>query len=273
MEIDKFTILDVDRVNVVRNARYLLAGVNLRVGAGEHWALIGPNGAGKSTLLSLLGALVHPTSGSVHVLGHRLGRVDMRQLRTLIGHVDPRHRLDQPLPAVEVVLTGLTNTALPVARHEATADQRMRAHELLTQLGMGSKHHTTWTTMSQGERGRVLIARALLSEPKLLLLDEPTTGLDLAAREQLLDAVGDLAASEPALATVMVTHHLEELPPNTTHVLMLREGRVLAAGPITETLTSTHVSDCFGYSISVRRRDGRWTAQSSRRVSTVPERS
>ncbi|MDJ0396424.1 ATP-binding cassette domain-containing protein [Rhodococcus sp. G-MC3] len=258
--------MQVSGVDVVRGGRHLLSDISFTARPGEHWALLGPNGAGKSTLLSLLGARVHPTGGSVHVLGHRLGRVDMRELRSWIGHVDPRHRLDQPLSALEVVLTGLTNTAVRVTRHEPSAAHTVRARALLTAMGMGEHSHAVWTTMSQGERGRVLIARALISRPRLLLLDEPSTGLDLAAREQLLDALEHLAAADPELTTVMVTHHLEEIPPHTTHVLMLGAGVVLASGPVDETLNSESVSECFGYPMAVTRASGRWIAHSERQV-------
>ncbi|WP_247596349.1 MULTISPECIES: ATP-binding cassette domain-containing protein [unclassified Rhodococcus (in: high G+C Gram-positive bacteria)] len=256
----------VSGVDVVRGGRHLLFDITFTAQPGEHWVLLGPNGAGKSTLLSLLGARVHPTRGSVEVLGRRLGRVDMRELRTLIGHVDPRHKLDQPMSALEVVLTGLTNTAVRVTRDEPSAAHTVHARALLTALGMGERLHTVWTTMSQGECGRVLIARALISRPRLLLLDEPSTGLDLAAREQLMDALGHLATADPELTTVMVTHHLEEIPSHTTHVLMLGAGVELASGAVSEVLNSKNVTDCFGYPMAVTRASGRWIAHSERQV-------
>lgn len=266
MPTEERPAVQVDSVDVVRGARNLLSDITFTARKGEHWALLGPNGAGKSTLLSLLGARVHPTRGSVDVLGRRLGRVDMRELRMLIGHVDPRHGLDQPLSARDVVLTGLTNTAVRVSRHGPSAAQTAHAGTLLTALGMGDRLHTVWTTMSQGERGRVLIARALVSRPQLLLLDEPSTGLDLAAREQLLDALDELTSTHPELTTVMVTHHLEELPPHTTHVLMLSAGTELASGSVDDVLTSANVSNCFGYPLTVTRTSGRWTARSHSRI-------
>ncbi|SNT53278.1 ABC transporter ATP-binding protein [Rhodococcoides kyotonense] len=259
----------VSDVAVVRNGRSLLNSISLSILHGEHWAILGPNGAGKSTLLSLLGALVHPTRGSVHVLGRRLGRVDMRELRTFIGHVGPRHRLEQPSTALEVVMTGLTNTAVRVARHEPSADHIARAHMLLEQLGMSDRLHTVWTTMSQGERGRVLIARALISQPQLLLLDEPSTGLDVAAREQLLDALGRLADEDNRLSTVLVTHHLEELPPHTSHALLLNGGRMISAGPVETALTSENVSRCFGHGLEIGRAGSRWFARTSRPAELV----
>ncbi|WP_415973820.1 ABC transporter ATP-binding protein [Rhodococcus sp. 077-4] len=237
--------------------------MSVEVRAGEHWAVLGPNGAGKSTLLSLFGALQHPTRGAVHILGRRLGRVDMRELRELIGHVDPRHRLDQPLSALEVVLTGLTNTVHLVPRRRALQTEHDRAVSLLDVMGMSERRHAPWTKMSQGERGRVLIARALMSSPSLLLLDEPATGLDLAAREQLLEALAHMRQEVPSLATVMVTHHLEELPPITSHALLMNSGRVQAAGVVDSILTSESISTCFEYPVSLVHSEGRWNVRAS----------
>ncbi|MEE1737718.1 ATP-binding cassette domain-containing protein [Streptomyces sp. BE147] len=257
-------VIHADGVTLVRDGKVLLDSVSLTVRGGEHWALLGANGAGKSTLLSLLGALTHPTRGSVQVLGETLGRVDLRELRTLLGHVDPRHPLRSPLSVREVVLTGLTNSIEPVPRWSATAEQRDRAGRLLDMLGMTGKEGARWPSLSQGERGRTLIARALMPRPRLLLLDEPATGLDLAAREQLLDSLDALRQEHPELATVLVTHHLEELPASTTHAMLLRGGRCVASGPADGVLTTDRVSDCFGHPVRIERTDGRWTARARR---------
>ena len=222
----------------MRGGRYLLSDATIRVEEGEHWVLLGANGAGKSTLLSLLGAVVHPTHGSVHVLGHRLGRVDMREVRTRIGHVDPRLTVEAPLTLFQVVLTGLTNTPDLIPRWSATEDQIARAHRLIGSLGVAHRTEASWHTLSQGERGRALIARALLPDPAVLLLDEPATGLDLAAREQLLGALDSLRAEHPSLASILVTHHLEEIPVSTTHALLIRNGKVLAQGAVDAVLTT-----------------------------------
>ncbi|MFI9628359.1 ABC transporter ATP-binding protein [Streptomyces sp. NPDC052042] len=257
-------MLRADAVSLVRDGNVLLDSVSVTVRSGEHWALLGANGAGKSTLLSLLGAVNHPTRGTVEVLGRALGRVDLRELRAMLGHVDPRHPLRSPLSVREVVLTGLTNSVEPVPRWSPTGEQRDRAESLLETLGMGGKTTSRWPALSQGERGRTLIARALMPEPRLLLLDEPATGLDLAAREQLLDSLDALREEHRELATVLVTHHLEELPASTTHAMLLRDGRCVASGPADEVLTTDRVSDCFGHPVRISRTDGRWSARAGR---------
>jgi iron complex transport system ATP-binding protein len=259
-------VLRVEDVAFVRNGRHILDDVSLTVRAGEHWALIGSNGAGKSTLLSMLGASVHPTSGTVEVLGRRLGRVDLRELRGLIGHVDPRHEVRSPLTVRQVVLTGATGTNELMMRWAPTPGQEARADALLDLLGMRALADARWPTLSQGERGRTLIARALLPDPHLLLLDEPTTGLDIASREHLVDRIDGLRRQHPDLASVLVTHHLEELPASTTHALLLRGGRIVAAGPADEVLTSELVTTTLDYPLAIARHEGRWTARTNQGI-------
>lgn len=254
-------VVRVESVDLVRDGRFLLRDVTLQVRRGEHWVLLGANGAGKSTLLSLLGATAHPTAGTVHVLGHQLGRVDMRELRAHIGHVNPRHVVRAPLTVRDVVLTGLTNTPEFPPRWAPTDAQVVRAEELVHALGMGARLNLLWPTLSQGERGRALIARALMAEPELLLLDEPATGLDLAAREQLLTSLDDLRAQDPDRASILVTHHLEEIPTTTTHAVLVREGVIVAQGPVSDVLTTANISDCFDHSITISNEHGRWVAQ------------
>ncbi len=262
-------VLRVRDVFFIRDGREILAGIDLTVNAGEHWALIGANGAGKSTLLSLCGAVAHPTRGEVTVLGRRLGRVDIRELREHIGHVNPRHPLQSALTIEQVVLTGATGSVELMPRWEPTAAELNRARELMALLGIAGKASAPWTTLSQGERGRTLIARALLPDPALLLLDEPSTGLDVAAREQLLETVDELRTAHPALASVLVTHHLEELPTSTTHAMLLRDGRVTAAGPAAEVLTTANVSEAFDYPIAIEHRAGRWGARAGRQPASI----
>ncbi|MFW0791010.1 ABC transporter ATP-binding protein [Gordonia sp. CPCC 205333] len=253
-------LLNAVDIDVVRSKRYLLREVSMSVAAGEHWALLGPNGAGKSTLMAILGARLHPTHGSVDVLGERLGKIDMRELRTHIGHVDPRWRIDIPMTAHDIVLTGLTNTPELDQRHDYSPAEHARADELLDLLGMSSRREALWQFMSQGERGRTLIARALMPRPKLLLLDEPATGLDLAARERLLTSIDLLRSQQDELATVLVTHHLEDLPASTTHALLLADGETVASGPVDDALTTDTISKCFDHDVVVRRISGRWSA-------------
>ncbi len=254
-------VLRVEDVRFVRDRRTLLDDVSLTVRAGEHWALLGANGAGKSTLLGLAGAHRHPTSGQVHVLGHRLGRVDVRDLRAWIGHVDPHHPLRSARTVHEVVLTGATGSVEPVPHWKPRPEELDRAEELIGLFGLRARRDARWPSLSHGERGRTLIARALMPDPRLLLLDEPATGLDVAAREQLLTSIDELRRARPSLTSVLVTHHLEELPASTTHALLLREGRVLASGPAAEVLTTDLISACFDHPIAIERAGGRWNAR------------
>ncbi|GGV25242.1 ABC transporter ATP-binding protein [Streptomyces filipinensis] len=254
-------VLRADGVDFVRDGRPILQEVSLTVRAGEHWALLGANGAGKSTLLGLLGAVVHPTRGAVEVLGRRLGRVDLRELRAHVGHVNPRHPLTSPLAVRDVVLTGVTNSVEPVPRWRPSPKQRERAEALMATLGLGALRDARWPTLSQGQRARTLIARALMPEPRLLLLDEPATGLDLQGREQLIDALEELRLAHPALATVLVTHHLEELPAGTTHAVLLRDGRVIAQGRAEKVLTGDQVGKCFDLPLALERHEGRWSVR------------
>ena len=260
-------VLELSSVTFRRSDRTILDAVDLTVRAGEHWALIGPNGAGKSAILGFAGAVTHPTSGSVHVLGQRLGRVELQALRRLIGHVNPRHPLGSPLSIRDVVLTGLTGSIEIPPRWEPTPEQTRLAADLIHQIGLTDRGADLWPTLSQGERGRALIARALIIEPDLLLLDEPSTGLDVAAREQLLETIDALTVDFPRLASILVTHHLEELPSTTSHAALIAHGRMCAAGPAEQVLTTENVSAAFNHPIRVGQHDGRWFALPGRRRS------
>ncbi|MGW0183173.1 ABC transporter ATP-binding protein [Nocardia sp. NPDC003345] len=255
-------VLELTDVTFRRDGDQIIDGISLTVRAGEHWALLGPNGAGKSTLLGFCGARTHPTTGTVRVLGAQLGRVELQRLRRSIGHVDPRHPLRSPLTVHEVALTGLTATVDMPLRWAPSAEEEAAATAALDAVGMAGKAGRVWPTLSQGERGRVLIARALVTAPRLLLLDEPTTGLDVAAREQLLATVDALDHTHPGLASVLVTHHLEELPISTTHALLIAGGRTVAAGPAAETITTASISAAFDHPVRVDRDGGRWSARS-----------
>ncbi len=225
---------------------------------GERWAVVGPNGAGKSTLLAIAGARGFPSAGSAHVLGSRLGAVDTRELRRSIGHVDgamatafrPR------ATARDVVVTGARSVIAPLgpAGGDAAAE---RAGALLEEAGCGGRADARFATLSRGEQQRVLLARALMGAPRLLLLDEPTAGLDLPGREAFLARLDALAAGDPGLATVQVSHHLEEIASSVTHALLLRAGRVVASGPAGDVLVDRALTDCFGAPVRVVRDGGR----------------
>jgi iron complex transport system ATP-binding protein len=257
-------VLELKDVTYRRDRKQILEGVSFTVREREHWALLGPNGAGKSTVLSFCGAVTFPTAGTVCVLGEQLGHVELAALRRSIGHVNPRHPLRTPRTVREVVLSGVTGTIELPLRWQPTAAQAARAADLIGTLGLAAKADTRWPVLSQGERGRTLIARALAADPALLLLDEPSSGLDVAAREQLLETLDLLERTHPDIAWVLVTHHLEELPTATTHALLLSGGRVVAAGPAAETLTTENVTAAFRHPITVRHDDGRWSARASR---------
>jgi iron complex transport system ATP-binding protein len=254
-------VLELADVTFRRDGKQIIDGISLTVHAGEHWALLGPNGAGKSTLLGFCAAVTFPSSGTVRILGQQMGRVDLSQLRHGIGHVNPRHRLQYPLTVRQVVLTGITATIDIPNRWTPTADDLRRADEMIATVGLFRKADDIWPTLSQGERGRSLIARALISDPRLLLLDEPTTGLDVAAREQLLETIDTLDETHPEVASILVTHHLEELPTTTTHALLIADGRTVATGPARDIVTTENVSAAFDHPVVVGYHEGRWTAR------------
>jgi len=243
----------------------LLDGVDWVVRPGEQWAVLGPNGAGKTTVLTVAGGLRHPSRGAVRILGETVGRVDLRELRARIGYLDIA--LESAFPprrtALEVTLTGATGS-IALLGDRLTASDGERAAALLARFGCADVSGQAFRTCSQGQRRRVLLARALMHDPPLLLLDEPADGLDLPGREALLAALATLHGAtreRPPTAVVTVTHHLEELPPSTTHALLLRAGRVVAAGPAEMVLADGPLSACFGARVVVRRDDGRWTAR------------
>jgi iron complex transport system ATP-binding protein len=243
----------------------LLEGIEWTVSAGEHWVALGPNGAGKTTLLNLAAAVSHPSEGEVEVLGRRLGSVDMRALRERIGTLEPGlgRRLRGRLTGLEVVLTGAFGSiALQPDRIED--EHRQRAERLLGDIAAAELGERRFEDCSQGERQRLLLARALMDEPELLLLDEPTAGLDLPSRERLIASLDAMATTSPRLPTVTVTHHLEEIPSSTTHALLLAAGRVVAQGPIAGVLTGEAVSSCFGIEVEVARNGDRWAAMVGR---------
>jgi len=239
----------------------ILTGVDWRVEADQRWVVVGANGSGKTSLLRLAGAQCRPTTGTVDVLGERLGRTDLRELRRRIGiaSVAVSEQLRPGVSVHDAVVTARFG-ALEAWWHDYTPADHRRADELLTLMGCRSLLTRPLATLSQGERQRAMLARALMPEPGLLLLDEPAAGLDLPARERLVDRLAVLAADPTAPPMVLVTHHLEEIPPGTTHALLLRGGRVVAGGPVEATLTSEHLSSAFELAVRAEQRDGRWRA-------------
>jgi iron complex transport system ATP-binding protein len=247
---------------VVRGGRAILADVDWSVGEAERWVVLGPNGAGKTTLLQLAGALIHPTSGEVHVLGERLGAVDVFDLRPRIGLTSAA--LAERIPADERVRDVVVTAAWAVTgrwREQYDPTDTTRADTVLEMLGAQPLADRVFGTLSEGERKRVQIARALMTDPELLLLDEPAAGLDLGAREDLVTRLAAIAVDRWAPAQVLVTHHVEEIPAGFTHVLMLREGRMVAAGPIGETLTGRNLSEAFGTRLRSGHVRGRYWAR------------
>jgi iron complex transport system ATP-binding protein len=238
----------------------LLDRVYWRVLAGERWAVVGPNGAGKTTLLGVAGATVFPSEGTARVLGRALGATDARALRAGIGAVDARvaAAFRPRMTALEVAMTGAAGSIVPLADGREAA--RPRAEALLEQMGCRELAGRRVATLSRGEQQRVLLARALMPRPRLLLLDEPTAGLDLPAREAFLDRLDVLAGSHPQLAVVQVSHHLEELPRSTTHALLLAGGAVVAAGAADRVLREGPLSRCFGAPVRLARAGGRLLA-------------
>ena len=253
--------LILDSVSLVRGGRAVLDEVSWTVGAGERWVVLGRNGSGKSSLLSIASTWLHPSSGTVDVLGERFGRTDVRVLRRRIGVASAgmADRLRGDLTPREIVMTA-KNAALEPWWHTYDDADREQAHRCLERMGIGRLADRPFVTLSSGERQRVLLARTLMCDPGLLLFDEPTAGLDLAGREDLVAGLATLAASADGPAIVLVTHHVEEIPDGFDRVLLLVEGRVTAAGPIDEVLDERSLSECFGTDLGLERRHGRWWA-------------
>lgn len=257
-------VLRLTGVGLVHGDRRVLDDVSWEVRAGERWVVLGSNGSGKTSLLSIASLYQHPSGGAVEVLGERLGRTDVRRLRTRIGLASAAmaDRLRPGLAALDVVVTA-KHAALEPWWHDYDDEDRARAHSLLERVGAGALAEQRFGTLSSGERQRVQLARTLMAEPGLLLLDEPTAGLDVGGREDLVGRLAGLARDPATPPVVLVTHHVEEIPPGFGHALLLRAGRVQAAGPIGAVLTSRALSACFALALEVERRGDRWTARAS----------
>jgi iron complex transport system ATP-binding protein len=265
VEIDPDLVIAVDKVSVTRGGKHLVHGIDWHVELDERWVILGPNGAGKTTLLNLASARMHPSRGTVHVLGERLGRVDVFELRTRIGLASVA--VHDRIPPEEPVLDAVVTAAWAVVgrfREGYDSPDLARAKALLEQVGIANLAARAYGTLSEGERKRVQIARALMTDPELLLLDEPAAGLDLGGREDLVRRLGDLAADPDAPAMVLVTHHVEEIPPGFTHALLLREGSVVAQGLLASTMTSENLSKTFDLPLRLDYVDGRYAARAAR---------
>ncbi|MFG2087131.1 MULTISPECIES: ABC transporter ATP-binding protein [unclassified Spirillospora] len=259
-------VLQLRGVGVKRDGATLLRDVTWTVSEGERWVVVGPNGAGKTTLLQIAAAMLHPTEGTVEILEEELGRTDVFELRPRIGLASSS--IAEKIPTgervVDLVLTG-SYAILGRWREEYDSTDVSRAVALLDALGCADLIRRTFSTLSEGERKRVQIARALMPDPELLLLDEPAAGLDLGGREDLVARLAALADDPDAPTMAIVTHHVEEVPEGFTHALLLRGGEVVAQGKVDEVFTAERLSDTFGLPLAVDRQNGRWYARAAPR--------
>lgn len=257
-------VVTLENVSVVYDGRRVLGPLDLTIWSDDRWIVLGPNGSGKTSLMRVLSLYRYPTTGTVTVLGERWGSTDVRELRRHIGLASSslRDTFRPAITAVELVVTA-RHAALETWWHEYSSADFDAARSCLAQVGADQLADRKFGTLSSGEQQRVQLARALMGDPQLMLLDEPTAGLDLAGREQLVGTLSRLARDPATPATVLVTHHTDEIPPSFTHVLMLRGGEPLAAGPLTEVLTAETLSECFGHRLRLERRDGRFLSWSA----------
>jgi len=256
------SVLELSDVSVVRDGNTILDSITWAVDSAERWVVLGPNGAGKTTLLSIASASIHPSSGVARVLDDTLGKVDVFELRPRIGFASTA--LARRVPASETVLDVVLTAAYSVTgRWNEQYDDidTRRARRVLSEWKLDHLEGRRFGSLSDGEQKRVQIARAVMTDPELLLLDEPAASLDLGAREELLQLLGGYASSPHAPGIVMVTHHVEEIPRAFTHALLLKDGRIQASGPLDEVITAEHLSETFDMRIAVENHDGRFAAR------------
>jgi len=256
------TALHLSKVGFVRDGRQILAPLDWTVRNDERWLVLGANGSGKTTLVRIASLYEHPSSGTIDVLGERLGRADVRVLRRRIGVASAAlaQQFRVELTAEDIVMTA-KYAALEPWWHEYDDADRAQARRCLDRMGVGAFAHRPIATLSSGEQQRVFLARTLMNDPGLVILDEPSARLDLGGREQLVGALSELVDDPSAPPLVLVTHHVDEVPIGMTHALLLREGQVVAKGPIARALTAATLSECFGLDLVLERRgDGRLTA-------------
>jgi iron complex transport system ATP-binding protein len=268
-------VLNLSGVSFVRDERVILAPLTWKVLDGERWLVLGANGSGKTTLLRIASLYEHPSSGTVKVLGEQLGRTDVRVLRRRVGYLSAAlaAQIRPELRCLDVVMTA-RYAALEPWWHRYTPADEVEARQCLERMGVGWTAERALATLSSGEQQRVLLARTLMNQPGVLLLDEPSARLDLGGREQLVTALSELTLDHTAPPLVLVTHHLDEVPPGMTHVLMLRDGEVVAKGPIGRHLTAANLSTCFGLPLHLERRpDGRLSAWNAPAPAAARDRS
>jgi len=256
------SVLTLDGVSVIRDGKQILGPISFRINTGERWVVLGPNGAGKSTLLGVLAARIFPSKGSALLLDQQVGRVDVSELRTRIGLASPS--LEAMVEINELVRDVVLTAAYAIiGRWNETYDlwDESRAVALLTTFGVRELGDRRYSTLSSGEKKRVMIARALMADPELLLLDEPAAGLDVGGREDLLHRFAQFSNDPSSPASVLVTHHIEEIPIGTTHAILLKDGRIAVSGPVDSVITTEHVSAVFGLPIQVSHESSRFFAR------------
>lgn len=256
-------LLELNDVTFVRDGNQILHGINWETKEGEHWVILGPNGAGKTTIVSFLAGRQHPSGGQVNILGEALGKIPVSEFHERVGFCSSA--LLKTVPAGQtvskLVMTAAYGTLVNARGQVYEEIDHERSRDLMHLFGVDQLAHRQLGTLSDGERQRVLISRALMADPEILILDEPVAGVDLGARELLLSALNELTGDARSPQIVMVTHHLEEIPSGFTHALLMKDGQVSAAGPIEEVLTSPQLSAAFGHPLHTgRTEDGRWWA-------------
>lgn len=255
-------VVNFSSLTITRNGQPILDDVNWTVSADQRWAIIGPNGAGKTTLLRVAAAQIQPSSGDAQILGKTLGEVNVFELRTRIGFAS--NALTDHIPNSEKVLDAVMTASYGITGRWSEEYEELdirRARRVLSEWGLSSFEDRAFGTLSDGEKKRVQIARSVMTDPELMLMDEPVASLDMAAREQTVQLLGEYAKSPTAPAMVVVTHHIEEIPAGFTHALLISNGKIHSQGPIQQVLTSEKISDCFGYPMTVLSNQGRYTAR------------
>lgn len=256
------SLIELEEVTLRRGRNQILDGVNLRVGPGENWVILGPNGAGKTSVARLIAARDYPTAGAVTVLGANTSGEESTYVASRVGVASQEIR-DHVSPSdsvIDVVLSAAWGQTVQF-EEEYEAEDSGRAGDLLAALGISELSARPFGTLSEGEKQRVSIARALMADPEVVILDEPTAGLDLGARETLVVALEEIMAGRGAPAIILITHEIEEIAPGFTHAALMKEGKVLASGPIGQVLTGENLTNAFGIPLEVRREGGRWWAR------------